>query len=280
MSGESVRTSNGLLVETGRLDPRTKYGLVFIPSFHYSGRADFEKLLKTQTTLRSWLTSQWNNGAWVAANCTGTFILAETGLLDGRVATTTWWLQRQFRSRFPRVDLQLDPVVTEADRLVCAGAYASYLLQAIRVIERFSGPVIASLSAKTMLIDVSQTTQTPHLPLLSDKSHGDSMVHKAQHRLQKHMARDLRIVDLAAELNVSERTLIRRFKAALDQTPLSYLQSLRLDAARSLLEAGDLTVEGVAQRVGYADTSSFSRLFREKIGLSPGAYRMRFRTSS
>jgi transcriptional regulator GlxA family with amidase domain len=279
-SGEPAVASNGLSLQTHKLGPRERYDLVFIPSVHYGGHRQFDELLDRQSDACAWLVGQWRAGAWVAANCTGTFILAQTGLLDGRTATTTWWLERQFRTKYPKVDLQLRPVLTEADRLLCAGASASYLLQTIRVIERFSGPVIASQCAKAMLIDVSQTSQIPYLPLLAQRTHSDSLVHRAQHWLQRNMAKDLRISALADALAVSDRTLIRRFRAALDQTPLTYLQDLRLEAARALLETSALSVEGIASQIGYGDTSSFSRLFRQRIGMSPGAYRGRFQVGS
>ncbi|MDM0109446.1 helix-turn-helix domain-containing protein [Variovorax sp. J22R24] len=278
LTGEPVAASNGLQLQTHKVGAREHFDLVFIPSLHYAGHSKFDQLLKGQSAVCAWLTSQWRRGAWLAANCTGTFILAQTGLLDGRIATTTWWLERQFRTRFPRVDLQLRPVLTEVDRLLCAGASASYLLQAVRVVERFSGPAIASQCAKSMLIDVSQTTQTPYLPLLADISHTDAVVHRAQHWLQSNMARAVRISELAAELAVSERTLVRRFGAVLDQSPLTYLQHLRIDSARALLEASDLGVDQIASQVGYNDPSSFSRLFRERMGLSPGAYRSRYQS--
>lgn len=278
LSGQTATTSNGLQFQPQRVNAREQFDLVFVPSLHYAGHQAFDRLLGEQTDACAWLMAQWRAGAWLVANCTGTFILAQTGLLDERPATTTWWLEQQFRSRFPRVDLQLEPVLTEADRLICAGASASYLLQAVRVIERFSGPVIASQCAKTMLIDVSQTKQTPYLPLLSDTTHADSLVHRAQHWLQKNMAREMRMSEMANEMGVSERTVIRRFRTVLNQSPVGYLQSLRIEAARGLLEAGDSSVEKIAEQVGYSDTSSFSRLFRQKVGLSPGAYRGRFRS--
>lgn len=279
LSGDDVQASNGLQIHTHRLDPRERFDLVFIPSLHYGGHRALDQLLRTMAAACTWLTAQWSRGAMLAANCTGTFILAQTGLLDGREATTTWWLESQFRARFPRVNLQLRPVLTEADRLLCAGASASYLLQAIRVVERFSGPVIASQCAKSMLIDVSQTTQTPYLPLLAEKTHTDALVHRAQHWLQKRMVDNVRMSDLAREFAVSERTLIRRFNAALGQAPLTYLQHLRIDTARLLLESGNLGVEQIASQVGYADASSFSRLFRQRLDLSPGAYRSKFQSS-
>ncbi len=275
-TGEPAIASNGLPLQTHKLGPRERYDLVFVPSFHYGGHRQFDQFLERQTDACAWLTVQWNAGAWVAANCTGTFILAQTGLLDERTATTTWWLERQFRAKFPRVDLQLGPVLTEMDRLMCAGASASYLIQTVRVIERFAGPVIASQCAKAMLIDVSQTSQIPFLPLLAQKNHSDALVHRAQGWLQSHMTKELRITELADMLAVSDRTLIRRFRSVLDQTPLAYLQDLRLEAARALLETSSHNVEEVAMQVGYSDTSSFSRLFRQRIGMSPGAYRSRF----
>ncbi|RKT98863.1 transcriptional regulator [Burkholderia sp. Nafp2/4-1b] len=275
--GGVVTASNGLQLQTTRFGSRDRFDLVFVPSAHYGGRKAFDQLLAGQSEVCAWLSSQWSKGAVLAANCTGTFILAQTGLLDQRLATTTWWLEKQFRCRFPAVDLQIEPVLTEVDRLICAGASASYLVQTIRVIERFCGSVIASQCAKTMLIDVSQTKQTPYLPLLADKAHADHLIHQAQHHLQKHMTDDVRIADLASTLGVSERTLIRRFRSAIERTPLAYLQDLRLEAARGMLEAGGLGVEEVASRVGYLDSSSFSRLFRQRIGMSPGAYRNRFK---
>lgn len=277
MDGRPVRASNGLQLALSAPGARTRYDLVFIPSLHYGGHRAWAQLLARQASAHEWLRAQWRGGAWLVANCTGTFVLAGTGLLDGRVATTTWWLEAQFRARFPQVDLQLRPVLTEAERLVCAGASASYLLQAVRVVERLAGPDIAAQCARSMLIDVSQTVQTPCLPLLVDRAHGDSLVHRAQHWLQNNMAAPGSMAALAAQLAVSERTLARRFKLALEQTPLAYLQRLRIDAARALLEAGDMTVEQIGAQVGYLDTSSFTRLFRLSVGLSPAAYRARFR---
>ncbi len=275
-SGEPALTSNGLSLQTKKLGQRDRYDLVFIPALHYGGPQHLDETLKRLAPAFPWLEKQWRAGACIAANCTGTFILAETGLLDGRVATTTWWLERQFRARYPEVDLQLCPMLTETDNLLCAGASASYLVQTIRVIERFSGPAIASQCAKAMLIDVNQTSQIPYLPLLAQRSHSDTLVQRAQHWLQDNMGTPLRIADVADTLEVSDRTLIRRFRDALDQTPLAYLQNVRLEAARTLLETSLISVDEVASQVGYGNTSSFTRLFRERMGLSPGAYRRRF----
>jgi transcriptional regulator GlxA family with amidase domain len=276
--GGAVAGSNGLQLATQPLNARTFHEVVVVPATHYPGFKPFVHFLDGQARIYDWLRAQWEHRAWIGANCTGTFLLAQSGLLDGRAATTTWWLDRQFRSRYPRVDLQYKSVLTETDRLVCAGATATYLLQAIRIVERFMGPELASQCAKSMLIDASQTGHVPYLPLLAPARHTDSLVERAQHWLQQHMAQAITMPALASALAVSDRTLARRFVAAVGTTPLGYLQAVRLDAARALLEAGDLGVQAVATQVGYSDASSFTRLFRQGFGLRPGASRRRFRS--
>lgn len=275
-NGLPVRTSNGLELSMRPLPKNRCYDLVFIPSLHYRGWRSFQRFLDSNATVRDWLIKQWRQGAWLCANCTGTFLLAESGLLDNKVATTTWWLEGHFRKRFPLVDLQMRPLVTESERLVCGGAHATFLLQAVHVLSVFAGKAIAMQCARSMLIDLTQTTQTPLQPLIADKTHNDPLVQRAQKWLQDHLAEQVRMADLAQKLAVSERTLIRRFNMVLEQSPLTYLQNLRIDTARALLEAGDLSTEQIVQYVGYSDVSSFSRLFRERVGFTPGAYRARF----
>ena len=276
LSSQAVTASNGLPIAVSDASTGTPFDLIFIPSIHYRGHRDFGGFLNAHTGATQWLAEQWHNGSLLAANCTGTFLLAQTGLLDEREATTTWWLEQQFRKRYPKVNLRIQPVITEVDRLMCGGASASYLLQAVRVVNRFCGSVIASQTAKTMLIDVSQTSQSPYLPLLPEQTHADPMIARAQSWLAEHLAEPLLLRELAAFLTVSERTLIRRFNAALGEPPLTYIQNLRIDSARAMLETGNMSVERIALCVGYSDTSSFARLFRQRMGLSPRNYRSRF----
>jgi transcriptional regulator GlxA family with amidase domain len=274
--GAPVAASNGMRIEVRPLGWRRRFDVVAVPAIHYPGFKPFVRFLDEQDAVYAWLRSQWRAGAWIGANCTGTFLLAQSGLLDRRAATTTWWLDRQFRSRYPEVDLRYRSVLVETDRLSCAGATATYLLQAIRIVDRFLGPQIASQCARSMLIDTSHTGHIPYLPLLTEATHADSIVERAQDWLQKNLHRDVTISDLARHVAVSDRTLTRRFGAAIGQTPLGYLQAVRLDAARALLEAGDMPVRSVALQVGYQDASSFTRLFRQGFGLTPAAYRRRF----
>jgi transcriptional regulator GlxA family with amidase domain len=274
--GGPVIASNGLRIETQPCACRRRFDVIAIPAIHYPGFKAFARFLDGQKKTYDWLRSQWRAGAWIGANCTGTFMLAQSGLLDGRRATTTWWLNQQFLARYPKVNLQFRSALTESDRLMCAGATATYLLQATRIVEQFMGSTIASQCAKSMLIDVSHTGHIPYLPLLTETNHADSVIERAQQWLHANMTQEIRMTDLARAMALSDRTLARRFAAAIGQTPLEYLQAVRLQAARALLEAGDMTVQSVAAQVGYSDASSFSRLFRQSVGLSPGSYRRRF----
>jgi transcriptional regulator GlxA family with amidase domain len=278
--GRPVRTSNGVEIASCPLDHYTEADIVLIPALHYPGFKPFSRFLGQQAETSAWLRAQWKAGAWVGANCTGTFILAQSGLLDGRTATTTWWLSQQFRSLFPKVDLQFRSVLTEADQICCAGATATYLLQVMRVVEQFAGPAIASQSAKSMLIDVSHTSHVPYVPLLTETKHSDSAVERAQLWMQKNMAREINLGELAKAVALSERTLARRFTTATGQTPHGYLRAVRLQAARALLEVGDLPIQSIVVKVGYNDVSSFTRLFKEAVGMTPGAYRRRFQLRS
>ena len=274
--GGTIHASGGLPVVTSPCEINETYDIVLIPAIHYPGYKRYTAFLNSLGATRLWLRNQWERGAWIGANCTGTFVLAESGLLQGRSATTTWWLDRLFRERYPKVDLNFRSVLTEADRLLCAGATATHMLQAIRIISEFHGPTVAAQCARTMLIDVSQTGNLPYLPLLTEAEHNDTLVTRAQAWLDANMSREVTITALADAMLISERSLARRFKTATGKSPLAYLQSSRLNAARALLETGDMSVQSIAHQVGYSDASSFTRLFGKHLGLSPGAYRARF----
>jgi transcriptional regulator GlxA family with amidase domain len=277
-SGGAVKVSGGLALATDSVNSQNRiYDLVYIPGVFYSGQDAFEKFLKSHKSLGGWIARQWEQGALVAANCTGTFLLAEVGLLDKRNATTTWWLEKHFRQRYPKVRLDVRHLLTDDERLICAGGIPTHQHLALRMVEHFFSPAIASLCAKTLLVDVGQTAQAPFLPLSDASDHGDSLVAKAQYRLQQNLRKSLTIKGLAAELAVSQRTLTRRFNSALGMQPLTYLQNLRIEAAKQLLEITDMNVETIIHEVGYSDASSFSRLFQERTEMTPTAYRDRFK---
>ena len=276
-NGAPFSTTSGLnVLPDGDLSLAEDCDIVALSSLFYPGEKEFTQELKKLNPLIEWLTIKYNQGATITSHCTGTFLLAETGLLDNREATTSWWLADQFEKRYPTVDLKVEQLITEQDRLICGGAANSHQLISLRMVENCMGTNIASLSAKTLLVDTNEIEQTPYLTLQNQQQHNDQLVSSAQSWIQRNLKEKISLEELSQHLSVSQRTLIRRFKYAIKDTPNSYIQNLRIDTAKKLLESSGHSVDKIMEQVGYADISSFSRLFRRKTGLTPKAYRQRF----
>lgn len=272
-----VVTSGGVrLAADLTLDDAGRFDLIYVPAFFYQGVSHFEDMAARLAPLLEWLIKAWRAGSTLAANCTGTFLLAETGLLDGRRATTAWWLERPFRRRFPKVDLDANALLAEDGRLMTTGAMTANLNMAMHLIGRHASPHLAAVCAKTMLVDTGSTTQRPYQELLANELSHDPLVAKTQFWLQNHLSEPIDQRSLAEKMNVSHRTLIRRFKSELDVTPSAYLQNVRIEAAKQLLENTGTALAEIVESVGYFDASSFSRLFKRKTGLTPHAYRGKF----
>lgn len=223
-----------------------------------------------------WLVAHHRRQTLIGALCTGTFLLAETGLLDGKRATTNWQYARMFQRRFPRVRLQPESVMTEDHGLICSGAATACFQMALRLIHAFGSQELARTCAKALLVDPNRESQAPYAMFDFPRDHGDEGVLKAQRIMEQRYARPLAIDDLAREVGISPRHFKRRFKQALGETPLGYLQGVRIDAAKQKLERTRAPVSEITWQIGYADTSSFCRLFKKTTGLSPRDYRERF----
>ena len=249
--------------------------LVMIPTIG----APISQVLDNNRGLVDWLaqSNQTNDGqVRLASNCTGAFLLAEAGLLDGRQATTHWGFSEQFRQRYPRVDLHPEKLITVSEPIACAGGGMAWWDLGVYLVERYAGAQTARKLAKAFVIDAGRTSQAPYSALQARRYHSDPAILQLQEWLDEHYPEPVTLQSLAALVDMTERTLIRRFKAATSDTPTGYLQILRIEAARQQLEQSHLSVEAITQRVGYEDVSSFSRLFRKHTGLAPGTYRSRF----
>jgi len=273
----AVKTSGGITLSPDvSIDQDINYDFIYIPAFFYKGLADFEEMMNRLSPLLDWLVVAWKRKAIIGCNCTGTFILAETGLLNGRKATTTWWLEQTFRTRYPDVLLDSQVMVTEQDNLICAGAMTAFQHMSMYVIEKFVTYDLAMQCAKTMLVNTSENAQSPYHNLMLSESSADPVISKAQFWIQNHLHQNVDQVRLAERAGVSQRTLIRRFKTELGMTPLTYLQNVRIETAKHKLVNTSLSLTQVIYQVGYSDISSFSTLFKKRVGLSPSAYRKRF----
>ena len=231
---------------------------------------------KRMTAVLSWLVDQHRIQTRIAALCTGTFILAETGLLDGKQATTNWQYARMFRRRYPRVRLQPEKVITEDSGLICTGAATSFFQLALYLIENFGSEELARSCAKALLVDPNRESQAPYAMLELPRDHGDAGVLQAQRVMENRYPETLAIDKIAREVGISPRHFKRRFKQAIGETPLSYLQRVRVEAAKKKLERSRAPVSEITWQIGYADSSSFCRLFKKTTGLSPREYRERF----
>jgi transcriptional regulator GlxA family with amidase domain len=211
----------------------------------------------------------------VAASCYGTFVLAESGLLDALSATTTWWLQAEFRQRYPQVKLDADRALADGGRCITAGAMTAHTELSLHVLRRLFGAALARQVGGIMLIDGARSSQRPFMAL--QQSFDDLLVQQAADWLAERCTHDISTRDLADALHVSYRTLHRRFQAAAGMPPLAFLQALRVERAKELLEGTRLSLEQIVEKVGYSDASAFRRLFVRRAGLSPAQYRQRFR---
>lgn len=214
----------------------------------------------------------------IAAYCSGTLLLAASGLLDGKKATCVWWLAELFKRSFPRVNLCSEHVVLNDGQFYTAGATTANLSLALLLVQNLVGEQIATQMAKVLLIDPNRTSQQAFMTLDAEPLHKDELVNRIQDWMQLHLKSNLLLDDIADKFAVGKRTLIRRFKKAIDETPASYIQRLRVDEAKRLLETTELAIEQIVVEVGYEDVSSFRKLFIQTTSLSPSAYRQKFNT--
>ncbi len=209
------------------------------------------------------LSAQAKAGTLVAAACTGTFLLAETGLLDGRAATTTWWLSPMFRDRYPRVDLDDSRMLVKSSGFVTAGAALAHLDLALFLVRRQS-PALAALTARYLIIEPRRSQAAYAIP--DHLAHSDPLVERFERWARRNIATRFSLAEAARAAGASERTLARRLRATLGRSPLSYVQELRVERAVHLLQTTDATVDDVAGEVGYESGVTLRTLLREKTG--------------
>lgn len=277
VDGRPVRSGSGQMIAVdGKIDGRASADAILVTAPFVADMDAFMACGTLVQTLGAALRQHHQRGAVIATYCTGSYLLAEAGLLDGRVATTHWAKAADFARRYPRVALRADQVLTEQEGMLCGGAVTSFLDVALRLVERFAGANLAAATAKALLIDANRVTQAPYASLVEEHGHGDRLVMRAQRHMEATLRQRFSLPDLANHLAVSERTLSRRFKQAVGATPLEYLQSVRIELAKRLLETGGDSFDEVSRRVGYEDATTFRQLFKRRTGVSPREYRQRF----
>jgi len=212
-------------------------------------------------------------GASIGAACTGTFILAETGLLDGQRATTSWWLSSLFRQRYPLVALNDSLMLVNSSSFTTAGAALAHLDLALGVVRKVS-PSLASLCGRYLLIEPRSSQAVFIIP--DHVAHTDPLVERFEQWARANIAQGFSLTDAARAVGASERTLGRRLKSILGKSPLAYVQDLRVERAVHLLQTTNESVERIAEQVGYSDGATLRGLLRNKLGKGVRELRKRY----
>ncbi|MDP3736521.1 MAG: helix-turn-helix domain-containing protein [Hyphomonadaceae bacterium] len=228
------------------------------------------------SALSPWLKARYVSGAYLAGVCTGAGYLAETGLLDGKRATTHWAMSSGFEERYPDVDWRPDLMVTEDSRLLCSGGVTASSDISLYLVEKLCGHEIAVHTAKALLLAMPRMHQSGYAVLPLSPVHTDDRIRAAETLIQAKFREALSTEELAGEARMSGRTFLRRFKAATGKVPAAYLQAVRIEAAKAILEREALPVQAISARVGYDDVSFFRMLFKRTTGMTPAEYRAHF----
>lgn len=254
------------------LEQVARTDLVLIPGFLFTLR----EALPGFHRYRDWLRQQHAQGALLGAMCTATFLLAEADLLGGTRATTHWAFAELFRRRYPDALLDERQILCEDNRLISSGGASAAMDLLLHLVRRFASLELAQLCSRYLLIDNVRSEQSSYVLWSMPKSHGDADILRVQNWLDEHFGQPLLIDELAGRFGFGVRNFKRRFKEATGYTPLAYLQTLRLEKAKQLLETTRMSLDSITFAVGYEDSNSFRRLFQQRVGLLPAAYRKKF----
>ncbi len=252
-----------------RLVDNDRYDLLIVPAMFST---KIEEVVRKQTLIIEWLRQQYQRQTELASICVGSFLLAATGLLDGKKATTNWMFAELFRNIYPQVILEDDKVIVDQGRIYTCGGAFSFTTFMIYLIEKFCGHEVAITASKILMINMHQQPQTSFSIFQFQTDHNDEAVNRVQQYMEKHYHQPISVTDMARIGNMSSRSLIRHFEQATGNTPLEYLQRFRIEHAKKLLENRVISIEQVATKCGYEDMSFFRKIFKRHTGMTPRDY--------
>lgn len=223
-----------------------------------------------------WIQAAHANGAEVASLCTGAFLLAATGLLDGKHSSTHWLAADAFRQMYPKVILIPEKIITDEGGIYSSGGAYSFLNLVLYIVEKYCGREVAIYIAKMMEIEYERDSQSQFAIFGGQKDHEDEQIKQAQLFMEANISNKVTIEQIADKFAISRRNFERRFKKATANTPVEYLQRVRIEAAKKSFESGSDNVNDVMYAVGYTDSKAFRSIFKKVTGLSPLAYRRKY----
>ena len=273
VGGRAVHCDGPIRIKpTSALTDIRKTDLIFVPSTGPS----VDDVVERNAPLVPWLRSWHKRGTPIASVCSGVGLVAAAGLLDGKRATTHWGLAEQFRRKYPKVRWMPELMVTEDHGFYCGGGVNASLDLALYLVERFCGHDVAMQSAKALLIETPRAWQAGFGLVSLKTEHDDESIAGAQDWLHQNFHQTFPLEAPARRVGMSLRNFVRRFKEATGDSPLAYLQKLRIAAAKRLLESDHRTMQEISEAVGYQDVAFFRGLFQRHTGVSPSAYRRQF----
>jgi transcriptional regulator GlxA family with amidase domain len=253
-------------------DVQEKTDLIIIPAIE----GDFGATLKKNEDFAPWIVQQYKKGAEVASLCSGAFMLASTGLLNGRECSSHWLQANLFREMFPEVTLVDGRIVTEQNGLYSSGGASSYWNLFLHLAEKYAGREIAIMASKVFAIEIDRVSQSPFVMFNGQKKHEDEPIRLAQEFIEQNVTERISVEELSSRFAIGRRHFVRRFKKATNNTPVEYIQRVKIEAAKKKLETSNMNVNEVMYEVGYNGVKAFRAVFKKLTGLSPADYRSRY----
>ena len=249
-----------------------KTDLIIIPAVN----GNMQEVIEINKEFFPWIREMHGKGAEVASLCVGTFLLASTGLLEGKRCSTHWLGADEFRKMFPELNLVSDKIITDEEGVYSSGGANSFWNLILYLIEKYAGRDVAIICAKIYEIEIERTSQSPFIIFSSQKDHEDDQVKEAQVFIEKNYNKKITVEQLATIAALGRRTFERRFKKATSNTVIEYMQRVKIEAAKKSLESRRKNVNEVMYDVGYTDTKAFRTTFKKITGLSPLDYRNKY----
>lgn len=249
-----------------------KTDLVIVPAL--SG--DIKTSLESNSDFIPWIIEQYKNGAELASLCLGAFLLASTGLLDGKECSTHWLFADEFRSMFPKVTLVDGKIISDEKGIYSSGGASSYWNLLLHIVEKYTSREIAIQASKFFALEIDRKSQSPFVMFNGQKKHEDEPIKQAQEFIELNIADKISVEHLACKFAIGRRHFERRFKKATNNTPIEYIQRVKMEAAKKSFERSTKNVSEVMYDVGYCDIKAFRTVFKKITGLSPIEYRNKY----
>lgn len=249
-----------------------KTDLIIIPSLNHN----YQEAVKGNQLMIDWIAKKYKAGAEVASICTGAFLLASTGLLDGKNCSTHWAAADSFRAFFPKVNLHADQLITDENGIYTNGGAYSFLNLMIYLVEKYYDRQTAIFCSKVFQIEIDRQSQSAFTIFTGQKKHDDEVIKQAQTYIESKLAEKISVEHLSSHFSIGRRNFDRRFIKATGNTPVEYAQRVKIESAKKTFETSRKTITEVMYAVGYTDIKAFREVFRKITGLSPLAYKQKY----